>query len=477
MTRKSILALLLFVSPALAQVTDYRKIQTPPLRNITVVQPKRIVLSNGMVLFLLEDHELPLIRGSALIHGGSRDVPADKAGLVGILASSWRTGGTESKTGDQLDDMLEARAARVETGWGEDSTRVSLDILKGDFDFVFPIFVELLLKPAFRQDKIDLAKTQARTAISRRNDEPSSIRFREAQKLGYGPDSPYARTPEYATINSITREDLVAFHKRFVHPNNIIMGFVGDFDTATMEKKLRDAFSAWPRGEKAPPPPPVNASSKPGFYFVSKDDVTQANIAAVYPATLLRRDPDYYAVEVMNAILSGGFSGRLMTDIRSKAGLAYSVSGGLGAGWDRPQLFSVFMSTKSPSTIQSIDLLKQEISDLQTKPFTAEELQLAKDTIVNRYVFSVASKGQILGQRQFLEFYGYPADYIDRYRKGIAAVTVADVERVAKKYVHPDQLAVLVVGNQKEFEKPLATAYGKVTPIDVTIPEAGKSAR
>ena len=135
------------------------------------------------------------------------------------------------------------------------------------------------------------------------------------------------------------------------------------------------------------------------------------------------------------------------------------------------------MSTKSPTTIQSIDLLKQEISDLQTKPFTAEELQLAKDTILNRYVFSVASKAQILGQRQLLEFYGYPADYIERFRKGIAAVTAADVERVAKKYVHPDQLAVLVVGNQKEFEKPLATAYGKVTPIDVTIPEAGKSTR
>ena len=137
MIRRIILAFLLSVTPLLAQVTDYRKIQTPPLRTFTVDQPKRIALSNGMVIFLMEDHELPLIRGSALIHGGSRDVPADKTGLVGILGSSWRTGGTESKTGDQLDDILEARAARVETGGGEDSTRISLDVLKGDFDFVF----------------------------------------------------------------------------------------------------------------------------------------------------------------------------------------------------------------------------------------------------------------------------------------------------------------------------------------------------
>lgn len=474
--KKRLMLLALLASSAFAQVTDYRKIQTPALRTFAVEQPKRIELANGMVIFLQEDHELPLIRGSALIHGGARNVPADKAGLVGILSTSWRTGGTESKTGDQLDDLLESRAARAETNGSEDSTRVTIDVLKNDFDFVFPIFVDLLEKPAFRQDKIDLAKTQARTGISRRNDEPQSILFREAQKLAYGPDSPYARTPEYATINNITREDLIAFHNRFVHPNNIIVGLVGDFDTATMEKKLRDTFAAWPRGEKAPPPPAVNAAARPGVYYVAKEDVTQANIAAVHPAPLLRRDPDFYAVEVMNAILSGGFSGRLLTDIRSKAGLAYGVGGGLGVGWDRQMPFQVTMSTKSPTTIQSIDLLEQEIADLQTKPFTAEELQLAKDTILNRYVFSVDSKAKVLNQRQLLEFYGYPADYLERFREGIAKVSIADVERVAKKYVHPDQLAILVVGNQKEFDKPLATAYGSVTPIDVTIPEPGGTA-
>src|SRR6058998_1869119 len=148
MIRRIILMLLLCVTPLLAQVTDYRKIQTKPLRSFIQAQPKRVELSNGMVIFLQEDHELPLIRGSALIHGGSRDLPADKTGLVGILAGSWRTGGTETKTGDQLDDILEARAARVETSGSEDSTRVSLDVLKNDFDFVFPIFLDVLRKPA-----------------------------------------------------------------------------------------------------------------------------------------------------------------------------------------------------------------------------------------------------------------------------------------------------------------------------------------
>ncbi|HEX7191588.1 MAG TPA: pitrilysin family protein, partial [Thermoanaerobaculia bacterium] len=465
--------LLALASPAFTQVTKYTEIKTPSLRSFTVVQPKRIGLGNGMIVFLQEDHELPLIRGSALIRGGERDVPAGKAGLVNIYGQSWRTGGTESKTGDQLDDFLEARAARIETGGGEDSTRISFDVLKGDFDTVFPMFVELMQKPAFRQEKIDLAKTQARTGISRRNDDPGQIRSREASKLGYGADSPYGRTSEYATIASITREDLVAFHDRFVAPNNIIFGITGDFDSAAMEKKLRAAFDSWKRGNGAPAPiPHAGTPAKPGVYYVAKDDVTQSNIAVVHPATLLRKDPDYYAATVLNEILSGGFSGRLMSHIRSEAGLAYGVGGGISAGWDRPMLFTVSMSTKSPSTIQSLGMVKQEINDLQTKPFTAEELAHAKDTILNAFVFTMDSKAKVLNQRTLLEFYGYPADYWQKYQHGIEAVTAADVERVAKKYIHPDQLAVLVVGNEKDFDKPLSTA-GSVTPIDVTIPESG----
>jgi len=457
-----------------AQVTDYHKIQTPPLRSFSVEQPKRIVLGNGMVIFLQEDHELPLISGRAIIRGGGRDVPASKAGLINILSQSWRTGGTAAKTGDELDDFLEARAAHVETSGDLDSTAVSMNILKGDFDAVFPIFVDVLQHPAFRQDKIDLAKTQARTSISRRNDDPGNIIGREATKLGYGADSPYARQPEYATIASITRDDLVAFHDRFVHPNNIILGFVGDFDSAAMEKKLRAAFGSWAKGPQAAKPATSGTPAKPGYYLVNKDDITQSSIAVLHPAGLLRSDPDYYAAFVMNEILSGGFSGRLMNDIRSKAGLAYGVGGGISAGWDHPMLFNVGMGTKSGTTIQAIDMVKQEVSDLRTKTFTAEELQHAKDSILNAYVFTMDSKAKVLNQRMVLDFYGYPADFWQKYQKGIESVTAADVARVANKWIHPDQLAVLVVGNSKDFDKPL-TSLGSVTNIDVTIPEPGDS--
>src|ERR1043165_6041264 len=207
----------------------------PTLHKFEPQQPKRIELSNGMVIFLQEDHELPLINGTARIRGGGRDIPAAKTGMMGVYGSAWRTGGTASKTGDQLDDFLEIRAAKVETGGGVDSTSISMSALKQDFDQVFEVFVDLLRNPEFRQDKVDLAKKQLKTSISRRNDEISDIAGREAAKLGYGADNPYAREAEYWTVDAVTREDLISFHKRTVLPNNIILGIVGDFDSAAVE--------------------------------------------------------------------------------------------------------------------------------------------------------------------------------------------------------------------------------------------------
>jgi zinc protease len=460
------------LSEATAQVQNFRDIKVPALHVIPAPQAKRIALANGMVIYLMENHELPLISGNARIRGGSRDLPADKAGLVGIYGQAWRTGGTEKQTGDQLDDFLESRAARVETNGGDDSTRVSFNALKGDFDAVFPVFLDVLRNPAFRQEKIDLAKTAANSGISRRNDDAQGILTREALKLGFGANSPYTRQAEYATIASITRDDLLAFHKKFVQPNNIILGLTGDFDSAAMEKKLRAAFESWPKGTAASRTAPAGIDpAKPGLYSIAKSDVTQGYIYFVGRG-VQRDTPDYYAITVLNEIFGGGFSGRLMNDIRTARGLAYSVGGGIGMDWDKPGLFRVSMGTKSGTTVEAIGAVKNAINELTTKPFSDAEVADAKETLLNAFVFSRDSKGKVLNQRVELEFYGYPADWYDRYVAGIEKVTPADVERVAKKYVTPNQLAMLVVGNEKDFDKPLSS-ISAVTPIDITIPEPG----
>src|SRR5437899_10346722 len=186
MKRASVILLIFLVAMicgAAAQTAEWQQIKVPPLRAFKPQEPKRVQLPNGMVIFLQEDHELPLINGTINMRGGSRDEPADKAGLVDIYGESWRTGGTTSKTGDQLDDLLESRAAHVETGGSGDSTSLSWSSLKADFDQVFPVILDLLQHPEFRQDKIDLAKKQMAAAISRRNDELDDITLRESNKL------------------------------------------------------------------------------------------------------------------------------------------------------------------------------------------------------------------------------------------------------------------------------------------------------
>jgi zinc protease len=447
---------------------DLAAIKRPPLPAFHPQQPKRIELANGMVIFLQEDHELPLIEGDALIRGGSKSEPADKVGLVDIFGQAWRTGGTKTKTGDELDDLLEQRAAKLETGGSQLSTTASLSCLKGDFDFVLNLFNDLLRNPEFRQEKIDLAKDQEKTGISRRNDNIGGIAGREAGKIGYGAKSPYAREPEYATVAAVTRQDLLDWHAAHVHPNNMILALTGDFDTAAMEAKLRSVLESWPAGPKFVPAAIPVTPPQTGVYFVAKDDVNQSEIRLI-AAGIRRDDPDYYAVQVMNHVLSGSFASRLFSNLRTKAGLAYAVGGSVGAAFDHPGLTILRIGTKSSNTAKAVSGLYSEIEKMQTDPPNAEELQRAKDAILNSFVFEYDSRSKVNNYRANLEFHGYPADFLERYQKGVEGVTVADVARVSKKYLDKSRFAVLVVGKGADFDKPLST-FGTVTNVDITIP-------
>jgi zinc protease len=448
---------------------SWQKVPIPPLRQFKPQEPRRVQLPNGMVIFLQEDHELPVIDGTIRIRGGSREEPADKVGMISLYADVWRTGGTKSKTGDELDDFLEAHAARVEASDSADSTFLSWSSLKENYDQIFSVVLDLLENPEFRQDKIDLAKQQFNSLISRRNDDVDEIAQRESTKLAYGADNPYARTAEYSTIAAITREDLLQWHTRTMTPANMILGIAGDFDSAAMEQKLRQAFDGMPQGEAFSSRKITFSEPKPGIYFVEKNDVNQSEIAMVDLGTD-RRNPDYYAIEVMNELFGGGFSSRLFVNIRTRQGLAYSVGGGVGAAFDHPAITRFAMGTKSGTTAAGIDALRKEIDNLIKGTVQQVEVKKAKDAILNSFIFSFDSKQKVLAERMRYEFYGYPPDFLEHYRAGIEKVTPADVDRVARKYLHPEQMAVLVVGNAKDFDRELAT-FGKVTTIDIGIPQ------
>ena len=454
-------------SPAAAQ-TGWQQINVPPLPPFHPQEPHRFVLPNGMVIFLQEDHELPLIDGVARIRGGSRSEPADKIGLVDIYGEVWRTGGTKSQTGDQLDDYLEIRAAKVETNSTADSTTISWSCLKADFDDVFKAFDDLLRGPEFRSDKVDLVQKEYFDAISRRNDHVDEIVGRESAKLAYGAQNPYARVAEYKTVAAVTRQDLVDWHRAHVNPSNIILGIVGDFDSAAMEAKLRQTYGAWPKGPALKEAKIEPAPAKPGYYLVQKEDVNQSSIDMV--AVGIKRDnPDYYAVRVFNEAFGGGFSSRLFRTIRTEKGLAYSVGGGIGTAFDHPGIVRLAMGTKSATTLESIQALDEQIDNVSKHPITEAEIKLAKDAILNSFIFNLDSPDKILRERMAYEFYGYPQDYLEKFRLGVEKVTPADVARAASRYLHKENLAILVVGNPAEFDKPLSS-LGAVTSIDITIP-------
>src|SRR5664279_428031 len=437
---------LLATAIGFAQPTPWNKLTYPPLPAFQPQQPTRIQLANGMVIFLQPDHELPLISATATIRGGSISEPAAKTGLVSLYGDVWRTGGTKTKTGDQMDDFLEARAAKIETGDGADSTSISLNCLKGDFDAVFDMYLELLRNPEFRGDKLELAKQQAYTGIARRNDEVSGIVGREAAALAFGKDNPYAREEEYATIAAVKRQDLLDWHKQYVYPNNIIVGVSGEFDPKAMEAKLRQAFESWPKGTQAKDPDVKFTAAKPGYYFVQKADVNKSSISMV-DLGILRNNPDYFAVSVMNEIFGGGFSSRLFNNVRATKGLAYSVGGGVGTSFNHPGMTRIQMQTKSESTVAGIQALYEEVDLMHDKAPDASELKRAKDQILNSFIFRFDSPEKVLREKMTYEFYHYPLDFLEKYRGEIDKVTGDQVLQVAKKYLQKDKLAVLIVGN------------------------------
>jgi zinc protease len=459
------------------QAKPWEQIPIPKLHEFKPQQPKRIELKNGIVLFLQEDHELPFVSGSVIIPGGSREETPAKAGFIGLYGQAWRTSGTAKMDGDALDDLLEAKAAHIETEGDEDSTAVSWDSLKGDADQVFSLAIDLLFHPKFSKEKLELAQQQEATGVVRRNDEESGIADRESAKLVYGANSPYTMQPELATIGAVSISDLEAWHDRTVGDGKtatgkLIVGIAGDFDPAAMEAKLRAAFESLPPVKPEPPRHDAFPGPTPGVYFINKEDVNQSNVEIV-GIGIDRRNPDVPAVAVMNEILGGGFASRLFQKVRTELGLAYEVGGGISFGYDHPGPFRTVVLTKSASTVDATKAALAEINGMNTRPFTEEELARAKDNLLNSFLFRYDTRDKVLAERERLEFYGYPADYLETYKAALEKVTVADLERVAKKYVHPDKLAILVVGNNPEIKPALDELnLGPIHPIDITIPGA-----
>lgn len=468
MKRLFITVIALLITGTVSAQKRYDEIKYPELNKFEKAKVEELKLDNGITFYLVEDKELPLIRVSAVVRTGSLLDPTGKEGLASMVGELMREGGSKNYPADLLNILLEDKAAFMSTSIGMGSGSASMNILKEDFDELLPVFVDLIQNPLFPEEKIELSKTQRKSGISRRNDDQATIANREFRNLIYGEDSPLTRQSEYATIDAISRDDLIAFHKDAFVGNNLTFGVIGDFDTKDMKRKLKEAFGSLTPGSKTNLVyPDVNYSYPSTVNLVDKSDVNQSYILVGHIGGL-RENPDYAKLQMMNQILGGGFAGRLFQTVRTDLGLAYAVGGGYGSSINYPGTFSLFVMTKSSTTAEAIDALLAEVKKLQQAPVSQKELDDARDRFLNSLVFRYDSKSKILNERINNTYNGLSEDAFDKFVEDLKKVTIADIQEVANQYIKPDQVQILVVGNADEIGDQLQK-YGNVNEVDISI--------
>lgn len=469
----ALLFVLFSVHPAVADTPKhYTDLKFSPPPEIRVPDYTRFQLQNGMIVYLMEDHELPLVSGTAIVRTGDKFDPATQVGLGELTGTLIRAGGTQKRNADQLNQLLEQRAASIETGISTSAGSAGFNTLTEDLPEVFDLFAEVIQQPVFAEDKLAIAKVQVQGGIARRNDDPNGIAGREFQKLIYGNESPFARTVEYSTIANVSRKDLIEFYQRSFRPDQMLLGIVGDFEPKQMRSLIEARFGTWKPTSQTTLPKfsqTVSQAKQGGVFFVNQPQLNQSYIQMGHLGGTLN-SPDYPALSVMEDVLSG-FGRRLFNEVRSRQGLAYSVGASWSAQFDYPGVFIASGETRSDVTVPFIRAVTQEIDRIRKEPISNDELGFAKDTVLNSFIFNFQDPSQTLSRLLRYEYYGYPRDFIFQYRKAVEATSIADVQRVAQKYLQPEKLVTLVVGNEKEIQPSLSSLGQPVMAIDITIPQ------
>lgn len=451
-------------------IYDPRKLTIPPIGKIPAVKPERVALPNGAVIYLLEDHTLPTVRGVAYFSSSPTLVPADRVGLAGVTGTVIRSGGSRAHSGDWLDDRLAAIGASINSNVGATLANTGFRCLTENTAEVIGLWAEMTRQPAFPDDKIELAKVELRQSIASRNDEMVSLLVRTSQQAIYGKDSPWARIPEYATIEPITQADCQKLHGSVFVPERMVVAVYGDFQAAAMKKLLLAKFGDWKKsGNPKPVLPPTPTSVSPKLYFAPKEDVTQSGVIVSQPGSRAD-DPDYAAMQVLEQGLGGGFSSRMFSYIRTARGLAYATGAQAGTDFERPGVFLAYSLTKSESTMVALQLVRDQVRAVTESPFSAKEMETAKQAVVNGFVFNFQDPSQTLFRAAYYEAIGYPADFLQGYQKALDAVTAQSVLAAAKRKITPAAQVAIIVGREKDFDAPLTSAGLPVERVDITIP-------
>ena len=420
----------------------------PLVFHAPVAKDYRAKLKNGITVFLAPDEGSAFVNLGLTVRYGAHMDPAGKEGLSSLVASQWRAGGTRKTSAEALDEQADFLAARIGAG--------SLRCLTKDLNEVMRFSIEVLLEPTFAQEQLDLAKRNLKQNLERRNDQAGSI---QGYTMGYLLNGENHFSSQHVTSDSleaITREDLLAFHRKVLHPANMILTVSGRFERKAMLAKLERTYGALKPGAEAqvsPKAPASNHEREPGIYVVDKD-VPQAVVGLVMPG-LRRTDPHWFPAMVMNEILGGsGFTARLMKKVRSDEGLTYGVGSQFGPG--RPYGtwrgdWSCGLQTKNRSVAYALRLILGEIERMRREPVNQEELDVIKGSLIQGFPSQFSSRGAIVNVFAQEENAGWPEDFYATYREKIQAVTPADIQNVAQKYLDASRAIILVTGKAAEI--------------------------
>ena len=444
--------------------TNPDKIKYLPLA-FNLPQVQRTVLENGIVIYILEDHELPIVNINAIIKTGTIHDPEDKEGVAELTAYVMRTGGTAQLNSEKIDSRFEFLAASAAINMSMESADVDFSVLNTNLDQGLDLLAQILTVPAFEQKKLELAKELKKEDLRRLKDEPQRLAFREFNRLIYRGD-PRGRFPSHKSLANIDREDLIRFHRRFFQPNNIMFAVTGDITRQQAIDKLRHYFGNWKAESTATQTalPPQNSNA--GLYYLNKEIPQSIIISGQFAVS--KTDPDFYAFTVLDFIAgSGGFPSRIFNAVRNNEGLAYSAGSFYRA---RPAygVFGTYAFTKTSSTLKTLSLINSVLDNIKSNTLTGKELAWAKTSINNGFIFSFTSAEKIAGKQMNIEYEKLPADFLINYRNKIESVTLKDVNRVAAKYLDKTKNIVLILGDTKQFDEP-STKTGQpilITPED-----------
>jgi zinc protease len=413
------------------------------------VSAKRIVTENGMTVILQEAHSLPVVNVEVIIKAGAVLDPEEKAGLAHLTASLLEEG-TATRSSTQIADAVDFIGAELTAGGGDDYASASLRVLKKDLGTGLALLSDILIHPSFPEPELQRKRQEILGQLIAEKDEPGVVADKAFNLIVFGAH-PYHRPEEGTeqTLPSITRDDVARFYDQYYRPNNTIMTIVGDISESEAADLIKTHFGSW---LQKPIPtatfPSAAGLEKPIIKLIDKD-LTQANIILGHVG-IDRKNPDYYAVTVMNYILGGGgFASRLMTNLRDNQGLAYSINSHFQAG-AFPGSFSVSLQTRNAAAQQAIDGVLAEIQKIRTAPVTDRELEETKAYLIGSFPLRMDTSARIANLLAQIEYYTLGLDYADRYPKLIGAVTKTDIQRVAQKYLDPDHLALVVVAKQDE---------------------------